>query len=95
MYIVITGVLSLLAPLQVRMFYYTGQKQSQPNCPVQLVANFNPGTGSQSYQSSDQACTRPCRYRLPFYLKDHGPKYNAYSVAAHEARPGHHTQVNR
>jgi uncharacterized protein (DUF885 family) len=22
-----------------------------------------------------------------------GPKYNAYSVAAHEGRPGHHTQV--
>ncbi|KXJ22656.1 uncharacterized protein LOC110252020 [Exaiptasia diaphana] len=90
----VNGVLSLLAPLQVRMFYYTGQKQSQPNCPVQLVANFNPGTGSQSYQSSDKACTRPCRYRLPFYLKDHGPRYNAYSVAAHEARPGHHTQVH-
>ncbi|KXJ22654.1 hypothetical protein AC249_AIPGENE26565 [Exaiptasia diaphana] len=90
----VNGLLSLFAPLQVGMFYYTGQKQSQPNCPVQLIANFNPGTGSQSYRSSDKACTRPCRYRLPFYLKDHGPKYNAYSVAAHEARPGHHTQLH-
>ena len=23
-----------------------------------------------------------------------GPRYNAISVAAHEARPGHHTQVD-
>ncbi|KAK3717889.1 hypothetical protein QZH41_014886 [Actinostola sp. cb2023] len=90
----VNGILSLLAPKTVRMFHFTGPKQSTPNCPVQLVANFNPGTGSQSYSSSDQACTRPCRYRLPFYLKNHGPKYNAYSVAAHEARPGHHTQVH-
>ncbi|XP_031560462.1 uncharacterized protein LOC116296565 [Actinia tenebrosa] len=90
----VNGVLSLLAPKTVNMFHFTGAKQSTPNCPVQVVANFNPGTGSQSYSSSDRSCSRPCRYRLPFYLKDHGPIYNAYSVAAHEARPGHHTQVH-
>ena len=87
------AVLSELAPKTNHMFHFTGKHQSTPNCPVQLVANFNPGTGSQSYSSSDKNCTKPARYRLPFYLKDMGPRYNAISVGAHEARPGHHTQV--
>lgn len=88
-----SAVLSDLAPKTNHMFHFTGKDQSTPNCPVQLVANFNPGTGSQSYQSSDKHCTGTAKYRLPFYLKDMGPKYNAISVGAHEARPGHHTQV--
>ena len=88
------AVLSDLAPKTNHMFHFTGKYQSTPNCPVQLIANFNPGTGSQSFQSSDKACSRPAHYRLPFYLKDMGPKYNAISVGAHEARPGHHTQVS-
>ena len=75
------------------MFHQTGKMRSTPSCPVQLVANFNPGTGSQSYRASGKSCSRPSHYRLPFYLKDMGPRYNAISVAAHEARPGHHTQV--
>ena len=87
------AVLSDLAPKTNHMFHFTGKNQSTPNCPVQLVANFNPGTGSQSFRSSDKNCTEPAKYRLPFYLKDMGPRYNAISVAAHEARPGHHTQV--
>jgi len=76
------------------MFHHTGKRQSTPNCPVLLVANFNPGTGSQSYSSSGKKCARASHYRLPFFLKDMGPRYNAISVAAHEARPGHHTQVD-
>lgn len=87
------AVLSDLAPKTNHMFHFTGKQQSTPNCPVQLVANFNPGTGSQSYRSSDKDCTTTAKYRLPFYLKDMGPRYNAISVGAHEARPGHHTQV--
>ena len=87
------AVLSDLAPKTNHMFHFTGKYRSTPNCPVQLVANFNPGTGSQSYRSSDRGCTKPAMYRLPFYLKDMGPRYNAISVGAHEARPGHHTQV--
>ena len=87
------AVLSDLAPKTNHMFHFTGKRQSTPNCPVQLVANFNPGTGSQSYRSSDKNCKTPAKYRLPFYLKDMGPRYNAISVGAHEARPGHHTQV--
>ncbi|XP_048583991.1 uncharacterized protein LOC5513994 [Nematostella vectensis] len=90
----VNGVLSaLVAKLPYRMFYYTGDKRSTPNCPVLLVANFNPATGSQSYSGAGITCGRACHYRLPFFLKDYGPKYNAWSVAAHEARPGHHTQV--
>ncbi|KAL9986409.1 hypothetical protein ACROYT_G000554 [Oculina patagonica] len=89
----VKSVLSDLAPKTNHMFHFTGKRQSTPNCPVLLVANFNPGTGSQSYQSSNKDCTRNARYRLPFYLKDMGPRYNAISVGAHEARPGHHTQV--
>ena len=77
------------------MFHFTGKHKSTPNCPVQLVAIFNPGTGSQSYRSSDEDCTRSSQYRMPFFLKDLGPRYSAMSVAAHETRPGHHTQVLR
>ena len=86
-------ILSVLAPKTTHMFHFTSDKQTTPNCPVKLVANFNPGTGSQSYSASGKSCPRAGHYRLPFYLKDLGPRYNAISVAAHEARPGHHTQV--
>ena len=89
----VLAVLSSLAPKTNHMFHHTGKQQSTPNCPVLLVANFNPGTGSQSYSSSGKSCSRASHYRLPFYLKDMGPRYNAISVGAHEARPGHHTQV--
>lgn len=88
----VNSLLGDLEPKTTHMFYFTGEHQSTPNCPVQLVSNFNPGTGSQSYRSSDSDCTKPAQYRLPFFMKDLGPKYSALSVAAHEARPGHHTQ---
>jgi len=93
-YFLVLAVMSKLAPKTNHMFHHTGKRQSTPNCPVLLVANFNPGTGSQSYSSSGKSCSRPSHYRLPFFLKDMGPRYNAISVGAHEARPGHHTQVN-
>ncbi|XP_068740559.1 uncharacterized protein [Montipora capricornis] len=89
----VNAILGSLAPKTNHMFYHTGEKQSTPNCPVLLVAKFNPGSGSQSYSSSGKSCSRPSHYKLPFFLKDLGPRYNAISVAAHEARPGHHTQV--
>ena len=85
--------MSDLAPKTNHMFHFTGNRQSTPNCPIQLVANFNPGTGYQSYSASDKECTKAGQYRLPFYLNEMGPRYNAISVAAHEARPGHQTQV--
>lgn len=89
----VNTILATLSPKTNHMFHQTGKMRSTPSCPVQLVANFNPGTGSQSYRASGKSCSRPSHYRLPFYLKDMGPRYNAISVAAHEARPGHHTQV--
>lgn len=92
-FIFVAAILATLSPKTNHMFHQTGKMRSTPSCPVQLVANFNPGTGSQSYKASGKSCSRPSHYRLPFYLKDMGPRYNAISVAAHEARPGHHTQV--
>ena len=90
-----SALLGNLEPKTIHMFHFTGKHRSTPTCPVQLVASFNPGTGSQSYSSSDADCTRSSQYRLPFFLKDLGPRYSALSVAAHETRPGHHTQVLR
>ena len=92
-FIFVAAILATLSPKINHMFHQTGKLRSTPSCPVQVVANFNPGTGSQSYSASGKSCPRPSHYRLPFYLKDMGPRYNAISVAAHEARPGHHTQV--
>ncbi|KAJ7394047.1 hypothetical protein OS493_003720 [Desmophyllum pertusum] len=91
----VNTVLSDLEPKTNHMFYFTGKHRSTPSCPVQLAANFNPGTGSQKYKSSNKDCTKPALYRLPFFMENLGPRYNAFSVAAHEARPGHHTQSQR
>jgi len=85
--------LATLHPKIRNFFYETGDRASTPNCPVRMVAKFNPSSGSQSYSGAGSGCTRPCYYQLPFYLTPPGPRYNAISVAAHEARPGHHTQV--
>ena len=85
--------LSLLEPKTIDMFHFTGQKRTTPNCPLQVVPNFIPKTGSQSFRGSGYSCNSPCIYRLPFFMDNLGPKYNAYSVAGHEGRPGHHTQI--
>ncbi len=82
-----------LDPKTVDMFYFTGDKHTTPNCPVLLRPNFNPSSGAQSYQSSGPQCSSNCAYNIPFFLKNLGPKFSEYSVNAHEARPGHHTQV--
>ena len=34
------------------------------------------------------------RYNVPFFLENMGPIFSEWTVNAHEARPGHHTQVN-
>lgn len=85
--------LSIIEPKTIDMFYLTGKKATTPNCPLKMRANFNPSVGSQSFKHSDRFCTRPAYYNLPFFLKRPGPRYNAFSVAGHEGRPGHHTQV--
>ena len=85
--------MSKLDPKTVNMFYFTGKKHTTPNCPVNLKPDFNPTSGAQSYQSTDAACSSTCIYNIPFFLKNLGPKFSEFSVNAHEARPGHHTQV--
>ena len=85
--------LAIIDPMTVSMFNMIGEQSTTPNCPLKMVANFNPSSGSQSYQSSGSDCRTPCHYYLPFFLERPGPKYSAFSVAGHEGRPGHHTQV--
>ena len=84
----------MLAPKTVNMFYFTGDKQTTPNCPLEMKPNLNPSSGAQSYQQSDPHCTRNSYYNIPFFLENMGPRFSEWSVNAHEARPGHHTQVN-
>ena len=85
-------VMSMLDPQTTDMFYFYGPKHTTPNCPVDLAPNFNPSSGAQSYRSSNKECTRNAYYNIPFFL-DRPKKYEEWSVNAHEARPGHHTQV--
>lgn len=85
--------MSLLDPLTINMFYFTGEKHTTPNCPVQLVPDFNPSSAAQSYIKTGPDCRTPCYYRVPFFLENMGPKFSEWSTNAHEARPGHHTQV--
>lgn len=86
-------VMSMLDPKTINMFFFTGQKHTTPNCPVTLAPDFNPSSAAQSYINSDPNCTRPCSYNVPFFLTNMGPSFSEWSVNAHEARPGHHTQV--
>ena len=86
--------MSMLDPKTSQMFYFTGEKNTAPNCPVELMPNFNPSAGVPSYLGSDKACSRNAIYKIPFFLEWLGPRYMQWSVNAHEARPGHHTQVS-
>ena len=83
----------MLDPKTVDMFYFTGPKHTTPNCPIDLVPDLNPSSGAQSYEGSDRFCSRNALYNIPFFLENLGPRFSEWSVNAHEARPGHHTQV--
>ncbi|KAJ7385376.1 hypothetical protein OS493_016456 [Desmophyllum pertusum] len=87
-------VMSLLSPKTIPMFYFTGDKATTPICPIDMRPNLNPSSGAQSYSNSNKDCTKSARYFLPFFLENLGPRFSEWSVNAHEARPGHHTQVN-
>ena len=50
-------------------------------------------TGVPSYLESDERCTEPASYFVPFFKAKMGPKYEDFSTNFHEARPGHHLQV--
>ena len=84
----------MLDPKTTQMFYFTGKYHTTPNCPVEMVPDFNPSAGVPSYRSSDKACSKSAKYFIPFFLERPGPRYMQWSVNAHEARPGHHTQVS-
>ena len=86
--------LSKIEPMIIHLFHITGKKVTKPNCPIKMVAKFNPSSGSQSYLASGKDCLRPAFYKVPFFLKRPGPIYGAFSVGGHEGRPGHHTQVS-
>ena len=90
---IVFQVMSLLEPKTIPMFHFTGDKATTPACPVDLQANLNPSSGAQSYRSSDAYCRNSAKYFIPFFLDNLGPKFQEWSVNAHEARPGHHTQV--
>ncbi|KAK3717883.1 hypothetical protein QZH41_014887 [Actinostola sp. cb2023] len=85
--------MSTLDPKTVGMFHFNGYKHTVPNCPVEMRPSLNPSSGAQSYSRSTSKCPRPAYYNIPFFLDRPGPKYEELSVNAHEARPGHHTQV--
>ncbi|XP_044163638.1 uncharacterized protein LOC122947990 [Acropora millepora] len=84
-------VMSMLDPKTIQMFHFNGPRHTTPNCPVDMLPDFNPSSGAQSYLRSTKDCTKSSYYRIPFFLSR--PKiYEEWSVNAHEARPGHHTQ---
>ena len=86
--------MSFMEPKTIPLFYFTGDKATTPTCPVDLRPNLNPSSGAQSYRASTPYCSRSAQYNIPFFLENLGPRYIEWSVNAHEARPGHHTQVN-
>ncbi|KAL9986419.1 hypothetical protein ACROYT_G000566 [Oculina patagonica] len=86
-------VMSMLEPKTIQMFHFTGDKATTPTCPIEMDLNLNPAVSYQGYQSSDADCTKSAKYKLPFFKTNFGPKYEEWSVNVHEARPGHHTQV--
>ena len=87
--------MATLDPKTIDMFYFTGAYQSTPNCPVLLVPNFNPSSAAPTFQESDSICSKPPVYTIPFFLQRPGPRNEEWTINAHEARPGHYTQVSR
>ena len=83
----------MLYPKINQVFYFTGPKVTVPNCPIEMLPHYNPSNGAQFFLQSDAECSKPAYFGLPFFLKDFGPVFQEWSVTGHEARPGHHTQV--
>ena len=75
------------------LFHVTGPYRSTPSCPIKLDYDFNPSSGVPFYSLSDSNCSKVASYNMPFFLAKPGPRYEAVTMAAHEGRPGHHTQV--
>ncbi|EDO33631.1 predicted protein [Nematostella vectensis] len=77
----------------VDQFHFSGRKHSTPNCPVKLDVDFNPSVAAQGYTPSDEICSHAAVYTIPFFLKKAGPRFEEWTVSAHETRPGHHLQA--
>ena len=91
----IVQIMATLDPKTIDMFHFTGSYQSTPNCPVELVPNFNPSSAAPTFQESDSICSKPPVYTIPFFMQRPGPKNEEWTINAHEARPGHYTQVGK
>lgn len=89
----IRGVMGRILPKLTPFFYYSGKKITAANCPIEMEPHFNPSQGTMYFKPSDAECSRPSYFGLPFFLDDYGPKYQEWSATGHEARPGHHTQM--
>ena len=85
--------MATLDPKTINLFHFTGLYQSTPNCPVDLLPNFNPSSAAPAFRESDPQCSRPSIYSIPFFLQRPGPKNEEWTINAHEASPGHYTQV--
>lgn len=88
-------IIATLDPKTIDLFHFTGPYQSTPACPVQLVPNFNPSSAAPTFQESDPLCSTSSVYSIPFFLQRPGPKNEEWTINAHEASPGHYTQVGR
>lgn len=89
----IQNVMNKIYPKIQPMFYFTGPKVTAPNCPIEMLPHYNPSNGAMFFRPSNSNCTVPSYFGLPFFLKDYGPEFQEWSVIGHEARPGHHTQM--
>ncbi|XP_031556875.1 uncharacterized protein LOC116293574 [Actinia tenebrosa] len=86
-------VMGLISPKLPPLFYFTGPKATAANCPVEMEPHYNPSNGAMYFKPSNAFCTVPSYFGMPFFLKQYGPKFQEWSVTGHEARPGHHTQM--
>ena len=82
-----------IRPKLTSLFYFTGNKTTVPTCPVSMAIRFQPLFSVQSYRTTTSSCKGPALYLLPFFVDRMGPKFLEVAVSAHEANPGHHTQL--
>ncbi|XP_066927673.1 uncharacterized protein [Clytia hemisphaerica] len=75
------------------LFYTEGANKTTPDCKVQIVPDYDPTNGVPSYLESDPDCDEPAEYFLPFFKNKMGPSFDDYNTNFHEARPGHHLQI--
>lgn len=85
-------VMSVIYPKLNKLFHFNGERNTVPNCPIEMEPHYNPSNGAQYFQKSDAQCSYTTRYGMPFFLEKYGPRFQEWSLTGHEGRPGHHTQ---